>query len=118
MIYRMQHDLPHRYRVGIAAHVFKGDIFRHIDIPEMPHPELPALVEGGPFGLEQREIAILRIDKCCPWLCQHARQPNPICGIDMRQGVEHAFVGCLEVARQFFRWKLGGEIQQALRGPA
>src|SRR5690349_117005 len=88
-----------------------------LGLTAIAHPELPALVEGGPFGLEQREIAILRIGECCPRFRPYERQPNPIPGIDVRQGVEHAFVGCLEVARQFFWWKLGGDIQQALSGP-
>ena len=55
MIYHMQHDLPHGFRVGIAAHVFKSDLFCHIGITEIAHPELPALVDGGPLGIDSAE---------------------------------------------------------------
>jgi len=117
MIDNMQDDLPQRFREGIAAHVFKGDCPCHVRITAIAHPELPALVEGGPLVLEQREIAILRIAERCPWFCLHERQPEPIRGIDVREGVEHTFFGCLKIARQFFWWKRGGDSQQPSSGP-
>jgi hypothetical protein len=66
VIDHMQQYLPHRFREGIAAHVFKPELSCHVGITEVAHPELPASVEGRPFGLEQCEIAILRIDEGCP----------------------------------------------------
>lgn len=92
VIHYVQHDLPHRFREGIAVHVFKSNRFRQVGITEIAHPQLPVLMEGGPFGLQHGEIAILGIDEGRPWFGSHSRQPNAIRGIDMHQGAEDALL--------------------------
>ena len=117
VIDQVQNDLPTRLRIGMALGVLNETGREDVAIVEIAQPELPALVQSGPFGLKQAEIAIFGIDEGGARLARNAREPDAIGRVDVGQGVEDGFIGGFEVARQFFRGELGGGVQQALAGP-
>lgn len=117
VIHHMQDDLPQRGCVRIAFQVFVRGLGLNILVRQRRGPLLPALVQSWPFSLERFQLAVLVGDESCRGFTVNPVQPNAIRGEGVRQGADHAFVGGLEVTREFGVAEFCGGIEYATGGP-